>query len=166
VHCAGRAHNRASHLVRYALGDPARVKRRGGDVLLVRASRDESSVYTLLAVVFATAVAMLAVVADVPQRFDTTAITNRPALHGRADFDYDTCTFVAGALGAECAHGRDCPVVHPVINRQYGLAGIIYKRAGLHEVDVAHAQASAVELEQKLIGALKVVSNMLLLKRW
>jgi hypothetical protein len=50
-----------------------------------------------------------------------------------------------------------------VVNRKYSFAeGIL--SAGLHEVNVTHAQASAVEFEQKLVGALKIVSRMPLLE--
>jgi len=50
------------------------------------------------------------------------------------------------------------------IHRKYGLAEIIWERDGLHKVDVAHAQASAVELQQEFIRALQVVSKITLVE--
>ena len=102
VHRASRAHDGTGYLIGHTIGDPARVDRRRDDVLLVCTRCDQTSVHALLAIVFPAVVALLAIVADVPEWLDTTAISDRPALHVGADFDDNACTLVACAFGAEC----------------------------------------------------------------
>lgn len=135
MHRTSRAHNRPSNLIRNTIGNPARVIRRRSDVLLISASSNETGVLRILAVILTPGVAVLAVVADVPDGLDAAAVADRPALHVGADFDNDAGAFVTGRSVTAGRHWWDGPVVH-------------------HEVDVAHAEAGAVEFEEEFVGAL------------
>ena len=68
---------------------------------MVGTRRDQASVHALLAVVLPAVIALLAVVANVPERFNAAAVSNFPALHVGADFDDNACALVACAFGAE-----------------------------------------------------------------
>lgn len=78
--------------------------------------------------------AVLASVTNILDRLESCSLPNLEVLDSLSNFDDDTCTLVAGALGAELGHWWHAPVLH-------------------HEVDIAHTETGDIELDQDLLWA-------------
>lgn len=78
--------------------------------------------------------AVLASVANILDRLESCSLPNLEVLDSLSNFDDDTCTFMAGALGAKLGHWWHAPVFH-------------------HEVDIAHTKTGDIELDQDLLRA-------------
>jgi hypothetical protein len=77
--------------------------------------------------------ALLAVMADITQWLHTHTVSNFPGIPDFGTFlDHHSCALVAGTTNAEVGHWGEGPVVE-------------------HEVDVAHAEAGAVEADEKFV---------------
>ena len=62
------------------------------------------------------------------------SLSNLENLDPVPNLDDDTCSFVASTFSAQVGHLREGPVVH-------------------HEVDVRHAEAGGIELDEDIFGA-------------
>lgn len=78
--------------------------------------------------------AILAGMANIKNRFDARTLSDLVTLDSFANLDNDTCTFVTGTLDSQVGHLGHAPIVE-------------------HEMDIAQAEASGVELDQNIFGA-------------
>lgn len=72
--------------------------------------------------------------ADVLNRLMSSPLSNLEVLDAFADLDNDSRAFVAGTFGAQLRHLGEGPVVH-------------------HKMDIGHAEASGVELDEDIFRA-------------
>lgn len=89
---------------------------------------------TTQTVSFPSCLAVLASVTNILDRLESCSLPNLEVLDTLSNFDDDTCTLVAGALGTELGHWWHAPVLH-------------------HEVDIAHTETGDIELDQDLLWA-------------
>ena len=74
--------------------------------------------------------------ANILDRLVSSPLTDLVGLHVFAYLDYDSGSFVAGTFDSKLGHAREIPIIH-------------------HEMDVAEAETSRIELDQDVIWTWK-----------
>ena len=94
----------------------------------------QTSKDTLATVRVPTRLTRITGVADILNWLKSRSLSNLENLDPVPDLDDDTCSFVASTFSAQVGHLREGPVVH-------------------HEVDVGHAEAGGIELDEDIFRA-------------
>lgn len=94
----------------------------------------QTSEDSLKAVRFSSRLAVFTSVADILNWLVSCPLADLKVLHSITDFDDDASAFMACASRAELGHFGESPVVH-------------------HKVDVRHAEASGIKLDEDIFGA-------------
>lgn len=72
--------------------------------------------------------------ADINNRLKTSSLANLQVLHSFSNLNNHTSTFVACTPGSKLRHRWQCPVIH-------------------HEVDITHAKAGSIKLDENIFRA-------------